>query len=94
MGLDSILCLYVRNGYPGVLPEKFLIFLPVIFAVLLVGGYAQIYRYRHAAALERQQVSGGVFVGALRYLFVFLALAINFTGLVDPDTRSGQCSCY
>ncbi len=73
----------------GVLPENFLLFLPVIFSVLLVGGYAQIYRYRHASALERQQIKLVVFSLVLfATFFVFFALAINYTGLVDPGKRS------
>ncbi|MGW8251131.1 MAG: hypothetical protein ACWGO1_10855 [Anaerolineales bacterium] len=73
----------------GVLPENFLIFLPVILSVLLVGGYAQVYRYRHAAAIERQQIKLVVSSFVLfAIFFVFFALAINFTGLVDPGVRS------
>jgi hypothetical protein len=73
----------------GVLPENFLVILPIIFAVLLVGGYAQIYRYRHAAALERQQIKLVVFALVLfAAFFVFFALAVNFSGLVDPDVLS------
>jgi hypothetical protein len=37
-------------------PTSFLFVMPLIFAVMIVGGYTQIYRYRHAGALERQQI--------------------------------------
>jgi hypothetical protein len=73
----------------GALSENFLIFLPVLISVLLVGGYAQVYRYRHAGALERQQIKLVVFSLVLfAAFFVFFALAINYTGLVDPGQRS------
>lgn len=72
----------------GVLPENFLIFLPVLIAVLLVGGYAQIYRYRRAATLERQQIKLVVFsLVFFAAFFVFFALAVNVTGLVNPSER-------
>ena len=57
----------------GVLPENFLLFLPVIFSVLLVGGYAQIYRYRHASSAGTPaNQAGGIFVGTFRYLLCIL----------------------
>ena len=72
----------------GRLPENFLIFLPVHFSIVLVGGSDQVYRYRHAAVGERQQIKLVVFSLVLfATFFVFFALAINFTGLTDPGER-------
>ncbi len=68
-----------------VLSDNFAYFLPLIFAVLLVGGYSQIYRYRHAGALERQQVKLVVFSLVLfAVFFIIFALVQNFTSLGDP----------
>ncbi len=79
----------------GVLPGNFLLFLPVLFSVLMVGGYAQIYRYRHASALERQQIKLVVFSLVLfATFFVFFALAVNYTGLVDPGKRSPTSALF
>jgi hypothetical protein len=69
----------------GVLSDNFLVFLPIIISVLLVGGYAQIYRYRHAAGLERQQIK--VVVVSLVTLagsFILISLTENFTSIGDP----------
>ncbi len=71
------------------LPETFIYFLPLLFAVLLVGGYAQIYRFRHARALERQQIKWVVTALLLMVVsFIFTALFVNFTGLSDPQQSS------
>jgi hypothetical protein len=68
------------------LSDNFVYFFPLLFATLLVGGYAQIYRYRHAGALERQQVKV-VVVSLLLFIasFIFFTMIINFTGLGDPN---------
>jgi hypothetical protein len=59
--------------------------MPIIVVCLLVGGYAQIYRYRHAGALERQQVKW-VVLALLAYIlfFISLALLINVLRIGDP----------
>jgi hypothetical protein len=68
---------------------EFLYVIPILIAVLLVGGYAQIYRYRHAGALERQQIKWVVTALLLMVvLFVLIALLGNLTGLGDPRKSS------
>ena len=71
--------------YLDVLSDNFLIIFPLLFAILLVGGYAQVYRYRHADALERQQVRVVVFILVLFVVF-FAAFTLieNLSGLGDP----------
>ena len=70
----------------GVLPENFLYFLPLLFTVMLVGIYTQFYRYRHAGALERQQVKLVVFSLALLVAtFIFIVLGVNYAGLGSPQ---------
>lgn len=73
----------------GMLSDNFSSFIPLIVAVLLVGIYAQIYRYRHAGALERQQVKLVVFsLILMATLFISLTLILNFSDLVDPGQSS------
>jgi hypothetical protein len=68
-----------------VLSDNFLYIFPLLFAILLVGGYAQIYRYRHAGALERQQVRVVVFSLVLFIaFFIGFTLIVNLSGLGDP----------
>jgi hypothetical protein len=64
---------------------SFLFVMPLIFAVMLVGGYTQVYRYRHAGALERQQIKWVVLALVLLAL-VFISFSVlgNLTGLGDP----------
>ncbi len=72
-----------------VLSDNFLYIFPLLFAILLVGGYAQVYRYRHAGALERQQVRVVVFSLVLFVaFFIGFTLIANLSGLGDPG-RSG-----
>jgi hypothetical protein len=59
-----------------VLAFRFLI--PFGTAVVVVGGYAQIYRYRRAGALERQQVKWIMFA---LLLFVAVFIGIPFSSL-------------
>ena len=67
------------------LPQQITYFLPLIFAVLLVGVYAQVYRYHHAGALERQQIKLVVFaLVLLAVYFISFSALINNTGLTDP----------
>ncbi|MDX1436432.1 MAG: hypothetical protein R3335_06465 [Anaerolineales bacterium] len=69
----------------GQLSDSIVYFLPLLFAVLLVGVYAQIYRFRHAGAAERQQIKMVVFALVLMAAyFVLSSLIINFSGLGDP----------
>jgi hypothetical protein len=68
-----------------VLSDNFDYIFPLLFAILLVGGYAQIYRYRHAGALERQQVRVVVFSLVLFIaFFIGFTLIANLSGLGDP----------
>jgi hypothetical protein len=70
----------------GILPDNPTYFLPLLFTVLLVGIYAQYYRYRHASALERQQVKLVVFSLALFVAaFIFTALGVNLAGFSGPQ---------
>ncbi len=64
---------------------SFVFALAFIIPALLVGGYAQITRYRHAGPIERQQVKW-VMLALLVWLGFFLgaALLINFTGIANP----------
>ncbi len=72
-----------------VLSNNFLFIFPLLFAIMLVGGYAQVYRYRHADALERQQVRVVVFSLVLFVaFFIVFTLIENLSGLGDP-ARSG-----
>jgi hypothetical protein len=69
----------------GLQLASFIYFLPFLFAILLVGGYAQIYRYRHAGPLERQQVKWIMLALVLMAgAFILISLLQNFTGLGDP----------
>ena len=64
---------------------SFIYFSPFLFAILLVGGYAQIYRYRHAGPLERQQVKWVMLaLVVLAGSFILITVFQNFTGLGDP----------
>jgi hypothetical protein len=64
---------------------NFIYFLPFLFAILLVGGYAQVYRYRHAGPLERQQVKWVMLALVLMAgSFILIAILKNITGLGDP----------
>jgi hypothetical protein len=73
-------------GFP---PGSLIPVLPLVLFVLLVGGYAQVYRYRHAGALERQQVKWVVLALVLMAVsFTFISMLQNFTGLGDPQ-KSG-----
>jgi hypothetical protein len=68
-----------------ILTDNFLYIFPLLVALLLVGGYAQIYRYRHAGALERQQVRVVVFTLVLFVgFFTSFTLIENLSGLGDP----------
>ena len=61
----------------------------IIIPILLVGGYAQLYRYRHAGPVERQQVKW-VVLALLIYIlfFISLALLINVLRIGDPGTSN------
>jgi len=56
---------------------------------LLVGGFSQIFRYRHAEPLERQQVKW-VMLALLFYILVFITmlLLINVVHVGDPSTST------
>lgn len=72
-----------------VLTDEFIYFIPVVIVVLLVGGYAQVYRYRHAAALEKQQIKWVMTALLLMVvLFILIIFVENFTGLTDPKKSS------
>ena len=63
---------------------NFLYALPFIFTVLIVGAYAQYYRYRHVGQLERQQIKWVVLALILFVIFfIGFALLINVAGLGD-----------
>jgi hypothetical protein len=84
-----VLGVFVAYGlvvtFLGLQLASFIYFLPFLFAVLLVGGYAQIYRYRHAGALERQQMKWVMLALVLMAgSFILTGLLQNFTGLGDP----------
>jgi hypothetical protein len=71
------------------LPDYFIIFIPLLFAVMLVGGFAQFYRYRHAGVPERQQIKW--VVASLLLLVVSFSIVLilnNLTGLGDPQKSS------
>jgi hypothetical protein len=71
------------------LPDNFILFFPILIVVLLVGGYAQIYRYRHAAAIERQQIKWVVMAFLLMVVsFIIIIFLVNLTGLGDPNKSS------
>ena len=66
-------------------PTSFLFVMPLIFAVMIVGGYTQIYRYRHAGAIERQQIKWVVLALVLFITsYVIIAVLINLSGLGNP----------
>jgi hypothetical protein len=78
--------------YLEIEPTSFLLVMPLIFAVMLVGGYTQVYRYRHAGALERQQIKWVVLaLVLLATTFVIFSVLGNLTGLGDPR-QSGLTS--
>jgi len=68
---------------------SFAIAAPLIVICLLVGGFSQIYRYRHAGPLEQQQVKW-VMLALLFYILVFIAmlLLINVVRIGDPSTST------
>ena len=77
------------STYLDVLTDDFIYFIPVVITVLLVGGYAQVYRYRHAGALEKQQVKWVVTALLLMVLsFILIIFLENFSGLTDPKQSS------
>ncbi len=66
-------------------PTSFLFVMPLIFAVMIVGGYTQVYRYRHAGALERQQIKWVVLALVLFITgYVITGMLLNLSGLGDP----------
>jgi hypothetical protein len=68
------------------LPEEFIYFIPLLIAVLLVGGYSQVYRFHHAGGVEKQQIKW--VVTALLFMaviFISMLLLVNLTGLADPS---------
>jgi len=68
-----------------ILSDNFLYIFPLLVIILLVGGYAQVYRYRHAGALERQQLRVVVFTLILFVaFFTTFTLIQNLSGLGDP----------
>jgi hypothetical protein len=73
-------------------PTSFLFVMPLIFAVMIVGGYTQVFRYRHAGALERQQIKWVVLaLVLLATVFIIFSVLGNLTGLGDPR-QSGLTS--
>jgi hypothetical protein len=77
------------------LPENFIFFLPLIFAVLLVGIYAQVFRFRHAGALERQQIKPVVFALVLMAaFFIIFAILANGTGVADPGQSGPTAALF
>jgi uncharacterized membrane protein len=70
-------------------PFSFIYAAPLIVICLLVGGFSQIYRYRHAGPLERQQVKW-VMLALLFYILTFITmlLLINVVHIGDPSTST------
>jgi len=61
----------------------------IIIPCLLIGGYSQVHRYRHARPAERQQVKWVVLAGLLFILFfIVLSTLLNVLGAGDPATSS------
>jgi hypothetical protein len=78
----------------GGLPDEFVYFIPLLIAVLVVGGYSQVYRYRKAGALERQQIKWVVSALVLMAaVFSFVSIFVNFSGLNDPS-KSGLAVAF
>jgi hypothetical protein len=86
----GLFCVYgLTANILGKLPSNFLYVLPLIFVVLVVGGYAQVYRFRHANALERQQLKWVIAALLLMAsVFIIFSLLINLSGLGDPGKNS------
>ncbi len=85
-GLGLFIVYGLATTILDILSDYFIYFIPLIIAILLVGIYAQIYRYRHAGMLERQQIKLVVFSLVLfAAFFIFLATTQNITGLGDPQ---------
>ncbi len=68
---------------------SFVIAAPLIVICLLVGGFSQVYRYRHAGPLEKQQVKW-VMLALLFYILVFIImlLLINVVRIADPSAST------
>ncbi len=78
----------------GGLPDEFVYFIPLLITVLLVGGFSQVYRYRQAGVLERQQIKWVVSALVLMAaVFSFVSIFVNFTGLSDPN-QSGLAVAF
>jgi hypothetical protein len=79
----------IASTFLDILTDDFIYFIPLVIAVLLVGGYAQVYRYRHAGALEKQQIKWVVAALLLMVVaFILIIFLENFTGLTDPQKSS------
>ena len=61
----------------------------IIIPCLLIGGYAQVYRYRHAGLVERQQIKW-VVLALLVFVLLFISdvILINVAQVGDPDRSS------
>ena len=70
-------------------PFNFIFAAPLIVVCLLVGGFSQIYRYRHAGPLERQQVKW-VMLALLFYILTFITmlLLLNVVHIGDPSAST------
>jgi hypothetical protein len=68
-------------------PFSFVIAMPLIMICLLVGGYAQVYRYRHAGLSERQQIKWVVFALVFYVLFFILMTVLLNVILIDDPVR-------
>jgi len=68
---------------------------PLIVVCLLVGGYAQIYRYRHAGPLEQQQIKW-VVLALLAFIlsFILQMLLINIIRINDPATSNPTAALF
>jgi hypothetical protein len=65
---------------------SFIITAPLVAICLLVGGYAQVYRYRHSGLLERQQVKWVVLALLIFILVIFIILLLgNILRISDPS---------
>lgn len=61
----------------------------IIIPCLMIGGYSQVHRYRHATPAERQQVKWVVMAGLIFVLFfIVLSILLNVLGAGDPATAS------